>query len=358
MGAPNKKHFEPLISGLAVLAALVLVAGPRPVAAESSPGAADLVGMDEAVLDTSGPSPGVGWVAVEALGLARWRYQGDADWRRFKNGEVLVPGAEIETGPDGYVLLVVGGDRLILAENSHLVVSLSSLDHDHRLRHDRGRVRVDVEKRPDRDLQLRTPLLSLGIKGTSFEVAVDSVQNSVVVFNGEVAVKTLRARQPVARDLGPGEGLKQPVDAGARSIELALRDLPGVPGRTDGVRWHLAARPEAPSSSSESFENGSTPPAGDATFDDAGADHAAEQWSSSSDGAGGLSDGYGRVSDGSGGLGDWLDQRTSAMTLLLILAAAVAILVIPALLLGQNLRLQWLARPGGKGRRRRALTRD
>ncbi len=358
MGAPTKKHFEPLISGLALLAALVLVGGPRQAAADSSPGGGDLLGMDEAALDTSGPSLGVGWVALEALGRARWRYQGDADWRRFENGEVLVPGAEIETGPDGYVLLVVGGDRLILAENSHLVVSLGSLDHDHRLRHDRGRVRVDVEKRPDRDLQLRTPLLSLGIKGTSFEVAVDSTQNSVVVFDGEVAVKTLRARQPVARDLGPGEGLKQPVDASARPIALALRDLPGVPGRTDGVRWHLAARPEAPSSSSDWFEDGSASPAGDATSDHAGADHAAAQWSGSSDGAGGASDGYGRVSDGSGGVGDWLDQRTSLMTLLLILAAAVAILVIPALLLGQNLRLQWHARPGGKGRRRRALTRD
>jgi hypothetical protein len=358
MGAPTKTYFEPLISGLAVLAALVLVAGPRQAAAESSAGGGDLVGMDEAMLDTSGPSLGVGWVALEALGRARWKYQGDAEWRRFKNGEVLVPGAEVETGPDGYVLLVVGGDRLILAENSHLVVSLSSLDHDHRLRHDRGRVRVDVDKRPDRDLQLRTPLLSLGIKGTSFEVAVDSVQNSVVVFDGEVAVKTVRARQPVARNLGPGEGLTQPVDANARPIELALRDLPGVPGRTDGVRWHLAARPEAPSSSSDSFEDGSAPPPGDATFDHAGANQGAAPWSSSSDGAGGVPDGYGGVSDGSGGVSDWLDQRTSVMTLLLILAAAVAILAIPALLLGQNLRLQWLARPGGKGRRRRALTRD
>ncbi len=135
--------------------------------------------MDEAVLDTSGPSLGVGWVALEALGRARWRYSGRRRLAAFENGEVMPPGAEIETGPDGYVLLVVGGDRLDSGlTNSHLVVPLRSLDHDHRLRHDYGRLRIDVEQRPDARSQLRTPLLSLGIKGTSFEVAVDSARTA------------------------------------------------------------------------------------------------------------------------------------------------------------------------------------
>jgi hypothetical protein len=343
MGAPFDKYFKPLISGPAVLAvlALALVGGPRHGAAETSTGEQGPSASDQAVLNTTAPSFDVGWVALEAVGRARWRHQGDAEWRRFENGEVLAPGAEIETGPDGNVVLVVGGDRLILAENSHLVLSLASVGHDHRLRHDRGRVRVDVEARPLRDLLLRTPLLSLGIKGTSFEVAVDSVQNSVLVFDGEVAVRTLRARQPVARDLGPGEGLKQPADPGARPMQLALRDLPGVPGRTDGVRWHLATpRVESPASTPGSFDDGSILPERDATFDHSAADDAPH------------SPGY------FGWMSNWLDQRTSLLSVFLILAGAVAILVIPAVILGQNLRLQWLDRPGAKGRRRRALTRD
>ena len=57
-----------------------------------------------------------------------------------------------------------------------------------------------------------------------------------------------------------------------------------------------------------------------------------------------------------GWFGAWLDHQTSLFTILLIAVGGLAILIIPGLVLGQNLRQQWRNRPTGRGRRRRGLT--
>ena len=54
--------------------------------------------------------------------------------------------------------------------------------------------------------------------------------------------------------------------------------------------------------------------------------------------------------------GTWLDHHTSLITIVLIAGGGLVVLIIPAVVLGQNLRAQWRNRPTGKGRRRRSLT--
>ena len=141
------------------------------------------------VLDSSGVPDVANWVVLDANGTASWRAQGETQWRRFTRGEVLLPGAEIETGSDGEIMLVAGGDQLTIAPQGRLIVPLA-LGQDRRLRHERGHILVQIESRPARDVRIDTPLLSLGIKGTTIEVEVDPEQNSVVVHEGELEVTT------------------------------------------------------------------------------------------------------------------------------------------------------------------------
>ena len=116
-------------------------------------------------------------------GEAVWRHRDDATWQSLQAGQVVPAQSEIETGPDGAVVLVVGGDRLALDADSRLVLPAREPGEDLHPHHAHGRLRVDVEARAGRRFEVRTPLLSLGIKGTSFELAVDRRQNSVLVLD-------------------------------------------------------------------------------------------------------------------------------------------------------------------------------
>jgi FecR protein len=152
---------------------------------------------------------------------------------------VLPPGAEIETGSDGEILLVAGGDQLTIAPQGRLIVPLASSGRDRRRRHERGHILVQIESRAARDVRIDTPLLSLGIKGTTIEVEVDPEQNSVVVHEGELEVTTPGQTEPV--ELGAGEGLRQPAAPGD-SPTLFTAPAPAMPaGATDGPAWRLPA---------------------------------------------------------------------------------------------------------------------
>jgi hypothetical protein len=165
-------------------------------------------------------------VVLDATGTAAWRAQGETRWHRFTRGEVLPPGSEIETGSDGEIMLVTGGDQLTVAPQGRLIVPSARPGQDRRLWHERGRILVRIESRAARDVRVDTPLLSLGIKGTTFEVAVDPQQNTVVVHQGEVEVTTPGQPDPV--DLGAGDGLRQSAVAGASATRFTL-PVPNAP---------------------------------------------------------------------------------------------------------------------------------
>lgn len=296
-------------------------------------------GPQSSVLDSSIVPAAANWVVLDVTGTAAWRPQDESRWRAFELGEVLPPGCEIETGPDGEVMLVAGGDQLIVAPHGRLIVPRAAPGQDRRLRHERGRILVHIEPRKDRDVRVNTPLLSLGIKGTTFEVDVDSEQNSVVVHDGEVQVTTPDQPDPV--DLGAGQGLRQPAAPGARATRFTLPEHGTGPANEDG--WRLAPA-------------GTTAPQGPGTTR-AGTE--AEAASAPAQAAGGQ-DGSDRAQASSSRAGTplgWLDQLASSWAFVAIAGVALVILTIPVLVLLHNLREQRLDRTDAAGRRRRELIR-
>jgi hypothetical protein len=217
-----------------------------------------------------------------------------------------------------------------MAADSRLILPARAPDQDQRLRHRDGRLRVDVESGRGRDVEVRTPLLSLGIKGTSFEVAVDRRQNSVLVLDGVVAVTPPDADR--ATELGPREGWRQPVAPGG--VPERLASLPEPAGHSAPSRWHLPATEPLDATTPE----WSLRPVGAVSAPAPAAE-------------------LGRAAEPARQTGTgWLDYRTALLTIFLIAGGGLVILAVPALMLGQNLRAQWLRRPTGKGRRRRSLT--
>jgi len=320
------------------LASLAVIGPSSRALAASGDGAGAEPAAQAGALDTSRATVEGDWVVLQAAGDAAWRRQGSVRWQPVTRSQVLPARSEVEAGPTGDVLLVVGGDRLVVGPHSRLVLPARSVGQDQRLRLERGRIRVDVERRPDRDVEVRTPLLSLGIKGTSIEVAVDREQNSVLVLEGRVSVTTRGAAAP--QSLGPGQGLRQLAALDAEAARLEFAGLPPSVDRAAPVRWHL---PPPPASSAMQG------PVGSPVAAPAGVEHDPIDLRERS--------GAARAPRREGGrLGAWLDHQTSLFTILLIAVGGLAILIIPGLVLGQNLRQQWRNRPTGRGRRRRGLT--
>jgi ferric-dicitrate binding protein FerR (iron transport regulator) len=309
---------------IGALAAFPADAGDRSPAAPSMP-----IGLD--VLDTSRPPVGANWVVLAAAEDASWRDQGGGRWHDFQQGQVLMPGSEIETGPGGEVILVVGGDQVRIAPSTRLVLPAVAADGQ-RLRHERGRLRVDVEPRPGRDFEVTTPLLSLGIKGTSFETAVDQEQDTVVVLDGEVEVR------PIGREesfrLNEGQGLRQPAAPGAEPLpfELPAAAAGQTPG--DPTSWHLQGESRADLRDGRAAETG----------DDAMTDRA------------GRSKDRGRpAAKNSASPSKWAADSASLLIVGALAAAVVLLLAAPVMALCHNIFERWLGRPA-TGRRRRELT--
>jgi FecR protein len=296
-------------------------------------------GPQSSVLDSSTVPAAANWVVLDVTGTAAWRAQGESRWRAFQLGEVLPPGCEIETGADGEVMLVAGGDQLVVAPHGRLIVPPAAPGQDRRLRHERGRILVHIESREDRDVRVDTPLLSLGIKGTNFEVDVDPEQNSVVVHDGEVQVTTPDQPDPV--DLGAGEGLRQPAAPGSPATRFTLPEHGTGPANELGGRLTPA---------------GTTAPQGPETTR-AGTGAGAATAPARAVGGPGESDRAQASSSRAGTALGWLDQLASSWAFAAIAGVALVTLTIPVLVLLHNLREQWLDRTGAAGRRRRELIR-
>lgn len=307
---------------------------------------AEPAGAVGTVLDSRSPANG-DWVVVSSRGEVRWRALGGTLWHDVEAGQLVPAESEIGTGTDASLTLVVGGDRLVMAADSRLVLPARAQEQDHRLRHDHGRLRIDVEPRRGRAVEVRTPLLSLGIKGTSFEVAVDRRQNSVLVLDGVVAVTPPDARDSI--DLGPRQGWRQPVAPGEAPVRLEMAELPAVADRAQPVRWHLPDTEPAGTTAA----GWSMRPVGSAQ---AQSSDTVRDWDISREPVRDPRIGSRQTRWGGGWLDRWVDHETSLLTIVMIAGGGLLILVVPALALGQNLRAQWQNRPASKGRRRRSLT--
>jgi hypothetical protein len=291
------------------------------------------------VLDSSGVPASANWVVLDATGIAAWRAQGESRWRRFTRGEVLPPGSEIETGSAGEVTLVAGGDQLTIAPLGRLIVPFARPGQDRRLLHERGRILVQIESREARDVRVDTPLLSLGIKGTTFEVEVDPEQNTVVVHEGEVEVTTPGQPEPV--DLEAGDGLRQSVVPGADATRFSL---PG-PESPTGATAEPARQPPPAETDVPARSVAPVTPA-DSAGTHTRSDRSLGQGRRAAPPSRRTETGF-----------RWLDELASSWAYVAIAGMALLIVIIPGRALLQHLRQQLRSRPSAKGRRRRELVR-
>jgi hypothetical protein len=297
--------------------------------------------VDDLVPHGSGVPAAASWVVLDATGIAAWRAEGDTRWQRFTRGEVLPLGCEIETGSDGEVTLVAGGDQLTIAPQGRLIVPIAQPGQDRRLRHERGRILVQIESRAARDVRVDTPLLSLGIKGTTFEVLVEPTQDSVLVHEGDVEVTTPDGSDAV--DLGTGDGLRQPAVPGSPPTPFIMPAPAGPSGSADEPDWRLPpaatngpgqrATPAAPAAPdpAQTRKRAEGEPRGSARAKPAAAD-------------GGVDFGP-------------FDELASSWGPIAIAAVGLLILTIPALARLRHRREQSSGRPEPTGQRRRQLIR-
>lgn len=106
-------------------------------------------------------------------------------------GDVLVPGEEIVTGPDGNIVIELeDGSVIILAPNSKAVVARDWCTSDSKVEKFFGKMWSKVKKvLSSQKYEVKTTRAVLGHRGTEFSVESENGQEIVRVFEGSVYVK-------------------------------------------------------------------------------------------------------------------------------------------------------------------------
>ena len=110
--------------------------------------------------------------------------------------EALKPGDTIRTGRTGRVLLVRGGETILISPNS--VVGLPAEKKEGlstTIIQQAGSILLEVEKRNVKHFEVETPYLAAVVKGTQFSVTVGAGSTKVGVTRGQVEVSDFRTGQ-------------------------------------------------------------------------------------------------------------------------------------------------------------------
>lgn len=115
-------------------------------------------------------------------------------------------GEQIRTGADGRVVLRRGGDTLIVAPDSVVVVPPAEPGLLTRIIQVLGALVVRVESRKEGAFEVQTPFLVAVVKGTTFSVATQASGSAVHVIEGVVEVRDGQGAPPAR--LGAGQRLR------------------------------------------------------------------------------------------------------------------------------------------------------
>lgn len=149
--------------------------------------------------------------AMAKDGPARWTVtQASGDVRVVRNGlqpaslqvrASLAPGDVVATGATGRVVLVRGGDYVVVAPGSRLHLPKEETSGFTRLLQQVGTMLYKVQHTGVPHFEVKTPLLAAVVKGTSFTVVVDDKRAAVQVTDGLVEVSSAdgAARQLVEK---------------------------------------------------------------------------------------------------------------------------------------------------------------
>ena len=133
---------------------------------------------------------------------------------------------------------MAGGDQPTIAPQAELLVPIARRG-GRRLRHRRGRILVQIRSREARDVRVDTPLLSLGIKGTTFEVLVEPTQDSVLVHEGDD--RSRRQAKATPWISAPAKGSVQPRRPGERAQPVQHADARWPGGGGGRAAWPAPA---------------------------------------------------------------------------------------------------------------------
>jgi len=161
------------------------------LAAFSSPPGADGAATDGPVL-LSGTMADL-WTAIAASGKVETQPAGDGDatWLPVRRGDQVAALSRIQTGGGGRATLSCGADVILVDPDSELVLPASgTATGDVRIEQHSGSALYDLETRPSRRLEVVTPDLVAGVKGTVFSVVVGDDFVAVNVAEGNVEIRT------------------------------------------------------------------------------------------------------------------------------------------------------------------------
>ena len=178
------------------------------------------------------------WRVVDRDGPVKVSSQGQ--WRPLGEGERVRTGAWLKTGPDATITLERVGTQTRVTIKPRTMIAVAGLQGkpDQTVVLQRwGATTLDVEKRDEPHVQVRTPYLSAVVKGTTLDVEVGRTRSNINVLKGEVEVRddvrglltTIGAGRKARGGLGSGGALT----AGNATIErVEPRDvvLPPVGG--------------------------------------------------------------------------------------------------------------------------------
>jgi ferric-dicitrate binding protein FerR (iron transport regulator) len=139
------------------------------------------------------------------------------------------PGAVIETGADGNVVLTRPGDSITVFANSKMSVPEVAGGGEPGILQTLGKLLFRMESRESRDFEIETPHLAAAIKGTTFTVEVDGADAVVEVSEGSVLVTANRSGQSAY--VGPGERVSVGGDKGDSVRVSRNRDDDGEDGK-------------------------------------------------------------------------------------------------------------------------------
>lgn len=105
------------------------------------------------------------------------------------SGEHLDLGDRIKTGRNGRALLVHNRSKVIVTPNSRFQIPPSqSRNQLTEIFQYYGRLQYDVSHKPWRQFRVRTPYLAIVVKGTQFDIDIESSSTTVSVSRGAVQV--------------------------------------------------------------------------------------------------------------------------------------------------------------------------
>ncbi len=162
-----------------------------------------------------------GWLVVESHGGVRHRPASTRQWWPAPTGTEIPAGSTVATGSSGFLIIDRSGDSITLRPNSRL--ELPSQLGDDQIHQATGNLRYRINRTPNRRFTVKTPYLSLLVKGTVFDVVVGDRGTEVEVTEGRVQVDTPSGQAAL---LTPGQSARI---APAADAPLEVRSAPESP---------------------------------------------------------------------------------------------------------------------------------